>query len=85
MTPHEVWLQAVDGQEINLSKLARDLEMRIATLWGYHTGRSRWPAATWVKAMKAVGYDVVVSKAAVPGEVGYAPETHKGSEDPSNA
>lgn len=67
MTPHEVWLQAVEGRDINLSKLARELGMRIATLWGYHTGRSRWPAETWVKAMKAVGYDIAVSAAPVPG------------------
>jgi len=95
MTPHEVWLQAVEGQDINLSKLARELGMRIATLWGYHTGRSRWPAETWIKAMKAVGYDLAVSKAEVP--VALAPEhvapepgvieikTLKGAEAPLNA
>lgn len=52
---HAMWLAANEKKEVNLTALADFLGIRTATLWGYSTGKVRWPADVWLAAMAAIG------------------------------
>ena len=52
---HGMWLAASEKKEVNLTALATFMGIRTATLWGYSTGKVRWPADVWLAAMGAIG------------------------------
>lgn len=43
------------GKSVNLSKVSKILNVRVATLWTYHHGRARWTADLWLKALILIG------------------------------
>jgi len=52
---HGMWLAATEKKEVNLTALSSLMDIRTATLWGYSTGKVRWPADVWLAAMAAIG------------------------------
>jgi hypothetical protein len=53
--PHELWVKAAAKRDICVTTLSRHLNIRTATMWGYTSGKVRWPADVFIEAMSAIG------------------------------
>lgn len=55
---HRLWSKAVsklENKSVNLSKISKLTQVRVATLWTYHHGKARWTADLWLKVMLLTG------------------------------
>ena len=48
--------QKYEGKSINLSRVSKETNVRVATLWTYHHGKARWQADLWIRGLLLLGH-----------------------------